>query len=868
MDKAYKAILFLLILQMGWVIANAQYENVWAFGDSAGINFNPGIPVPIITSTNTIEGSASVCDANGQLLFYTEGTLVWNRNHQLMPNGSDLAFAPISFPNATPTSSTTQGAQIVPIPDEPNKYYIFSLISVEFGSYSGKLSYSVVDMSMNGGLGDVVPTQKDIVIDSMLTEKMTAVAGDRCNVWLLAMTKNAQVKAYSISASGINPSPVLSNASQPVNSLSYIGAMVVSPDRKKVAIGKISVQNGGLLLFDFDPASGHLSNEVLFAPSPLGVYGLCFSPDNSKLYGSTNIGQGSALFQYDLSSGNPATIAASLSLFPCSLLTQLKLGPDGKIYFNTDGATMGRFKFPNLPGTAAQFEPNALTFPTQAFARVGLPNPVPVIKRDTMYSSTMSTMLCFSAAKTLRANDTTGWDYEWSNGATGASLVTGVPGTYWVSYHTAPCTWHADTFYLQPQHIVPLLHATPGCHGDSNATALAIPNDTTTYTYLWLNASGDTLRGPLQTDHGDTLYHLANGANYTLRITTATGCDTLLKITIPMPDYNAAFIVSDSIICKGNTIYFTNTSTGNFSSWQWDFGDGSGSTTENPQHTFPDPGRYVVRLIATTAYPCRDTAIKSIIVDPLLDGNFVTDRDSICIGDHIFFHPQVDSSVLSLNWQFGDSTSFTNINEVIQHAYDKAGTMRVRLYSQFRACPDTAYVDSIYVYPMPLVNLGPEHRLCLNGSPVFLENLQPPPDGTYHSIWNTGDTTARIKVVHPGTYSLTIKAGPLGCSTTEVITVDKDCYIDIPNAFTPNEDGVNDYFFPRQFLSQGVTRFSMQVFNRWGQTVFETTQTDGRGWDGRFNGSAQPQGVYVYKINVALKNGREEYYTGNITLLR
>lgn len=103
MDKIYRVLFFLLVLLTGRITANAQYENVWAFGDSAGINFNTGIPVPIITSTNTIEGSASVCDANGQLLFYTEGTLVWDRNHQLMPNGSDLAFSTISFPNATPT---------------------------------------------------------------------------------------------------------------------------------------------------------------------------------------------------------------------------------------------------------------------------------------------------------------------------------------------------------------------------------------------------------------------------------------------------------------------------------------------------------------------------------------------------------------------------------------------------------------------------------------------------------------------------------------------------------------------------------------------------------------------------------------------
>lgn len=60
----------------------------------------------------------------------------------------------------------------------------------------------------------------------------------------------------------------------------------------------------------------------------------------------------------------------------------------------------------------------------------------------------------------------------------------------------------------------------------------------------------------------------------------------------------------------------------------------------------------------------------------------------------------------------------------------------------------------------------------------------------------------------------------------------------------------------------------MQIHNRWGQVVFETSNIDGRGWDGRFNGKEQPQGVYVYQIEITLENGRHETYQGNVTLLR
>jgi gliding motility-associated-like protein len=98
--------------------------------------------------------------------------------------------------------------------------------------------------------------------------------------------------------------------------------------------------------------------------------------------------------------------------------------------------------------------------------------------------------------------------------------------------------------------------------------------------------------------------------------------------------------------------------------------------------------------------------------------------------------------------------------------------------------------------------------------------------------------------------------------------VKQDCYIDVPNAFTPNGDGVNDYFLPRPSLAKGLTSFTMSVYNRWGQLIFETDKIEGRGWDGRFNGAAQPEGVYVFMIDAKFKDGQIEKRQGNVTLLR
>ena len=72
----------------------------------------------------------------------------------------------------------------------------------------------------------------------------------------------------------------------------------------------------------------------------------------------------------------------------------------------------------------------------------------------------------------------------------------------------------------------------------------------------------------------------------------------------------------------------------------------------------------------------------------------------------------------------------------------------------------------------------------------------------------------------------------------------------IPNAFSPNGDGRNDYFIPRELLSSGIKEFSIKIFNRWGELIFKTNSVDGRGWDGSYGGKKQPLGVYIYMIDV------------------
>src|SRR5688572_4404211 len=139
MKRAQLLLCTFLLLSL---VSNAQQDNNWYFGRMAGLNFSTGRPEAITNSTmSTMEGSASISDMDGNILFYTDGISVWNRNNQKMPHGTGLLG----------DQSTTQSAVIIPKPGSQTRYYIFT--ADDAGGPNG-LTYSEVDMLADNGKGD------------------------------------------------------------------------------------------------------------------------------------------------------------------------------------------------------------------------------------------------------------------------------------------------------------------------------------------------------------------------------------------------------------------------------------------------------------------------------------------------------------------------------------------------------------------------------------------------------------------------------------------------------------------------------------------------------------------------------------------
>jgi hypothetical protein len=347
-----QSILCLLMLTVSSLIVSAQNQNnFWVYGYQAGINFNTNPPSYAGGfAIQASEGAASVADPiTGELLFYTDGVTVWNANNNPMPNGTGL------LGSSSGELSSTTAAVICEKPGSPSQYY---LITVDEQFSNGGVRYNVVDMTLNGGLGDIVAGQKNIPIFATTSEKLCIVPNAQGNgFWLLTHDLPGETfYAFSITASGINTTPVVSTLGGTHGN--GAGFMKGSPQFDRIAIANIFFQDAEV--FDFDNNTGTLSNPIILNLTGFGAaggaYGIEFSCSGNLLY----VSDGSNLFQYDLTLGNAAAIMAGAypvlsNSFSCY---GLQLGPDRKIYVSNGALDV--INDPDVPGAGCNYQQNAI----------------------------------------------------------------------------------------------------------------------------------------------------------------------------------------------------------------------------------------------------------------------------------------------------------------------------------------------------------------------------------------------------------------------------------------------------------------------------------------------------------------------------
>ena len=318
----------------------------WLFGKNAGISFTPIIigNKPIIFSGGMVtqEGSSSISNQIGELLFYTNGETVYTSGNTIMVNGTGLSSS----------GTSTQSVIIVPKP-ESNKYFIFT---TDYNGSPNGFEYSVVNMDLQNGNGEV-ETKNIKLINSPITEKVTA-----CNntndesYWVITHTSgDSTYYSFNVSSSGLT-GPIISNIGSVHNTAR--GYMKTSPDSTKLI--SLLYDEDVIDILDFESSAGTLSNLITITGMTfnVGPYGLEFSSDSSKFY--VTDGAGEKVYQFDLSYTSATDIVENVITvadISGSTLGALQMGPDERIYVaDFNNTNLHIIHRPNGLGVQCNFE--------------------------------------------------------------------------------------------------------------------------------------------------------------------------------------------------------------------------------------------------------------------------------------------------------------------------------------------------------------------------------------------------------------------------------------------------------------------------------------------------------------------------------
>jgi gliding motility-associated-like protein len=498
------------------------------------------------------------------------------------------------------------------------------------------------------------------------------------------------------------------------------------------------------------------------------------------------------------------------------------------------------------------------------------------------------TMLCAGDSLTLKV-DAEGSHFQWSNGAATKEITVKSSGEYWVRINNGSCAV-TDTIrvnFVQPPQL------------DLGADATICQNDS-----LLLQATVEGAEYRWQDGSTGSSFVAKNAGQYYVDV-IQEGCvvsDSLRVSVLALPWLDLG---KDTILCTGQSLALNAAGAG-IVGYAWE--DGS----VQPIKTVTAPGQYWVTVTGKNG--CRQTDSVSVLFRQLPQFNLGRDT-SLCAGQSMQLFVNLPGA--SYTWSDGSSSNkftVTQANEywvqVIKDGCSKADTIVVTYkpvpsvhlgrdttlcegsslllsvtegYDEYRwqdgstqkqfkvAAPGKYHVtaslngctaaDTIavnYQY-LPRFSLGRDTVLCV-GLNLTLAPVVP---GAQYQ-WQDGSTAPQYTVTKPGTYSVQV-TNNCGSMQDQIVVGSGLCQLMMPNAFTPNGDGANDLF--RVKYPQFIQKFSLSIYNRWGQLVFQTTDPSA-GWDGRYKTKMQPNGNYLWTITLTDLEGRTESAKGNVVLLQ
>lgn len=831
--KIYLFILSTLLSSLA-VPSYAQKEgHIWYFGDKAGIDFNTIPPTALVDGEmTTSEGCATIADANGKLLFYTDGTTIWNKNHQPMPNAQQDLMG---------NSSSTQSAIVL---RKPGSIHIYIVLTVDILATNRGLRYSEVDMRLNGGLGDINRT-KNVLVQQGTCEKITLIEHqNEEDFWLINQQYGEgkhKFQCYKITSSGIALLPILTDIGAVIETpLHTIGYLKASSDGTKLV--SANTNHGSVELFDFDNERGKVSNLVtLDGFTDNKPYGVEFSPDNRFLYVSES-SKNAKLYQYDISLGNEASIRASRVLIGsiAGYYGALQLGPDNQIYIANDNQEhLSVIKNPTSKGLASDYQEIGISLNGKR-SRRGLPtftNSIVIPLSDLKIENK-----CLGDVTRFRLKSTVDLDsIRWSFGdplsASNSSLLEEPTHLYsdtGLFHITAILSYPSlkdtliDSVYIAMTPTLFLGEDTTVCEGESFRLLVGFKGAK----YRWQDGS----------TRSDYLVNTEGRYKVTANL---NGCETTDSIDVDYIDAPEIELGNDLSGCEGNIVITPMITNGQFVQWQ----DGTTDLAFEPTIS----GIYWAEA-SNSDCTSRDSIFVNVKRFPKLE---VTYYNSFCEGDSVSLI--VYPIGYPIEWSTGSTDSILTVKEPGK-------------YTVSQKCRDTladgpsvttrGYSMIVEEISPPDFDLAKDSILCIEKTLTLNAACT---DGTY--LWNDGSTDSTLILNLPGQYwvNATNECGTL-TDTAYVKLKDCTCYLEMANAFSPNSDNLNETFAPT-YVSCEFREYYFDIFNRWGELVFSTTNQNHQ-WDGTYRGELAKFGIYMYVLNYIDQDGVGASKKGIVTVIR
>jgi gliding motility-associated-like protein len=875
--------------------AQVQIQNNWYFGETAGINFTNG-PIPIDDDNlmNSLEGCATIDDADGNLLFYTNGKTVWNKEHKIMPFYDSIG-------SLIGDSTSAQGTLIMPFMDDITMFYIFTTSEVVGTKTNYPMRYAVVDMKKDSARGAVVLNDLPLFNESI--EKI-ATSSFSFNGWLIGHEfGNNSFRANLINNTGIGPTiytPIGSilEEQEPNHATGYM----------KFGSGNQLFANGipglnDLEIFDFDNENGRFENvRKIETLETSNIYGLEFSGNGSKIYTATS----NKIIQYNLDSleADDALIYITDSKYDgyesAGTYGALQRGPNGIIYVAVDqNSVIGTLSSPNSEGASANFNVSGFDL-VGHLSRKGLPAWIQN-SGSSLQGPTLSYLdACFGLPTQFAGSGTSILDeFFWVfydslsqtdtlysvNGESVSYEYNNTGLQYFTLNITNRCGYDSllsDTLEIYSLPEPPEIPESASiCNGSLELSAWG--EDREDFNYYW--STGETTR-TIEVFEATTLF---------TAIISTQGCssDTLeIFIGDGRPDIDLG---PDIQYCQYATAENLNSYITDLNTQQWSINSESADTTSFQTVYTELAGIFEYVLYAEEAAEFGGCSNADTLIVTIKSGPEVTSiytAPTNCGENDGVFNLEILSTG-SYRYTFSGMgiNTFNSVDGpdiVMALGGLSAGIYNYKVTDLITSCTveDPVLIEddasfSLSATNLPECEIDANLRLTISGVALpssvnlYITDIYSDTIYTEQNVYVPLSITPNLD---SGFYYVLVEEiggnGPCIQSDSVLITplipgID-DCQPQIfaPNAFSPNGNSQNENFFVYSNLF--IDQFEVYIYTRWGQQVYYANDKDFK-WDGSFNGKVLGPATYAYIIKFTnIEKPEDGIYTqyGSVTLIK